>query len=425
MKELNDLARDVIVVILGGGRGTRLSPLTDDRSKPAVPIAGKYRLIDIPISNAIHSQMERILLLTQFNSVSLHRHISQTYKFDPFSKGFVQVHAAQQTLRSDRWFQGTADAVRQSLPWIVDLKGDLVAVLSGDHMYRMDYRQMIREHLGSAADITIGVLPCSEEEIGEFGAVRVDGDGRILEFREKPKTAEAREGMEVSRQLLAKKGVGVDRPYLASMGIYLFRKDFLVRCLEAVGDDFGRDIIPASVAEHRVQAHFFQGYWRDIGTIRAFYDTHMDLVRPKPPFDFNDPSWPIYTRPRYLPPARINGCRFERVVLAEGSTVVDSAVEDSIVGIGSRMFGATVRKSLIMGIDLDPAETSSRPGDAGIGEGSIVERAIVDKNARLGKNVRIVEEGRRNDGEGPGWCIRDGIAVITRNADIPDDTIIL
>ena len=368
--------------------------------------------------------MERIFILTQFNSKSLHRHIVSTYKFDPFSKGFVQIHAAQQTPGSDRWFQGTADAVRQSLPWVLELKGDFVLVLSGDHMYRMDYRAMLREHLASEADVTLGVLPCSEAEIGEFGAVRVDGDGRILEFREKPRTAEARAGMEVSPELLARAGVPSERPYLASMGIYLFRKEFLEACLDHEGDDFGGDVIPASVEARRVQAHFFKSYWRDIGTIGAFYEAHMDLAQPGPPFDFNDVTWPIYTRPRYLPPARIDGSRLRRTVLAEGSTMVDSEVDHSIVGIGSRIRGATIRDSLIMGIDLDPADSRSTIGPAGIGKDAVVERAIVDKNARIGSGVRILSEGRRATAEGPGWVIRDGVVVIRRDADIPDGTVI-
>jgi glucose-1-phosphate adenylyltransferase len=394
-------------------------------SSDHVTFAGSFsRLLDIPISNAIHSHMERILLLTQFNSVSLHRHISQTYRFDPFSKGFVQVVAAQQTPYSERWFQGTADAVRQGMPWIAGLKGDLVLVLSGDHMYRMDYREMLREHLDSAADMTIGVLPCSEEEIGEFGAMRVDEAGRVVEFREKPKTPEARAGMKVAPELLARRGVSAERPYLASMGIYLFRKDFLAACIEGNDDDFGRDVIPGSISGARVQAHFFTGYWRDIGTIRAFYESHMDLVRPHPPFRFDDMNWPIYTRPRYLPPARIHGCRFEHSVLAEGGLLVDSSVENSIIGVSARMQGATVRHSLLMGIDADPADTLSRSAVAGIGAGSVIERAIVDKNASIGRNVRILEEGRGPDTDGPGWAIRDGVVVIARNTVIPDNTVI-
>ena len=276
MSVWTDRGRNVSVIILGGGRGSRLDPLTKLRAKPAVPIAGKYRLIDIPISNAIHSGMERIFVLTQYNSVSLHRHIVRTYKFDAFSSGFVQILAAQQTPSDDRWFQGTADAVRQNLRLITAMRGDLVLILSGDHLYRMDYSEMLRRHMESDAEITLAVLPCSAEEISGFGAVRVDETGRIVEFREKPGTPEARAGMEASPTLLQDQGVGADRPYLASMGIYLFRKESLARCLENEMDDFGRHVIPAALADRRVQAHFFDGYWRDIGTIRAFYDAHMD-----------------------------------------------------------------------------------------------------------------------------------------------------
>ena len=294
-------ASDVIVVILGGGRGTRLEPLTWRRSKPAVPIAGKYRLIDIPISNALHSGMDRMLLLTQYNSVSLHRHIAQTYRFDIFSKGFVQILAAQQTpVDAEGWFQGTADAVRRSMKSIQEARGDMVLILSGDHMYRMDYRQMLRDHVDAKADLTIAALPCSEKEISNFGAIRVDETGGIREFREKPKDAEARAGLAASAELLAERGIDGDRPFLASMGIYLFRKQALIDCLDNSLVDFGNDVIPAALERFKLQSHFFGGYWRDIGTIRAFYEAHMDLVHADPPFDFNDENWPFYTHPRYL-----------------------------------------------------------------------------------------------------------------------------
>ncbi len=424
MTEFNDRARDVVVVILGGGRGARLEPLTRDRSKPAVPIAGKYRLIDIPISNAIHSEMQRILVLTQYNSVSLHRHIGLTYKFDPFSRGYVQILAAQQTPGNEQWFQGTADAVRQNLRIIAGLQGDLVLVLSGDHMYRMDYRAMLREHLDRQADITLAVLPCSPEEIAEFGAVRVDAQARVLEFREKPRTPEARAGMEASPKLLAREGVDESRPYLASMGIYLFRKDVLLDCLDNDLADFGRHVIPASVERRRIQAFFFDGYWRDIGTIRAFYDTHMDLVQPSPPFDFNDVDWPIYTRPRYLPAARVDGCRFVRSILAEGSTLVESELEDSVIGIGTVMRRATVRRSFVMGADQAAPEPPPGAPAIGIGEDTVIEGAIVDRNARVGKGVRMLQEGRAPEGRGNGWVIHDGVVVVTRNAVIPDGTTI-
>jgi glucose-1-phosphate adenylyltransferase len=405
---------DVITVILGGGRGNRLDPLTRLRAKPAVPIAGKYRLIDIPISNGIHSGMERMFVLTQFNSVSLHRHIVRTYKFDLFSRGFVQILAAQQTPRGEAWFQGTADAVRQNLEIILESRGDLVLVLSGDHMYRMDYRRLLRDHLDARADVTVGVLPCSEEEIAGYGAARVDPSGRIVEFREKPRDAAAREGLA--------RGGGSDRPYLASMGIYLFEKQVLADVL-ASNDlhDFGQHVLPKAVRELKVQSHLFDGYWRDIGTIRAFYDAHMDLVKPDAPFHFNDPEWPIYTHPRYLPGSRLNAVRINRSIVSEGSMLEECTVEDSIVGVRTTMSRATVRRSLVMGADPYPP---GGPAGVGIGEGTLIQDAIVDKNARIGRNVRIVNKQSVAHAEGPGWVIREGIVVITKNAVIPDGTTI-
>jgi glucose-1-phosphate adenylyltransferase len=419
-----DKLRDVIVVILGGGRGTRLDPLTRERSKPAVPIAGKYRLIDIPISNAIHSGMERMFVLTQYNSVSLHRHIVRTYKFDIFSKGYVQILAAQQTPDDESWFQGTADAVRRNLSIISESRGDLVLILSGDHLYRMDYRQLLRDHLEHDADISLGVLPCSESEIGEFGAVRVDETGRVCEFREKPKTSEARAGMEVDPGLLASRNVPPGRPYLASMGIYLFRKQALIECLDNEMIDFGHHVIPASVESRQVQAHFFGGYWRDIGSIRAFYEAHMDMVLPDPPFDFYDPNWPFLTHPRYLPGSRLTGCRFNNSILAGGAIIRESTIDNSIAGIRTRMVKATVRNSLIMGAeDFPPAAGPGAP-PVGIGEGSLIQNAIVDINARIGREVRIHNKDRVQEAQGDGWVIRDGIVVVLKDAVIPDGTTI-
>jgi len=408
------LEQDVITVILGGGRGNRLDPLTRLRAKPAVPIAGKYRLIDIPISNGIHSGMERMFVLTQFNSVSLHRHIVRTYKFDLFSRGFVQILAAQQTPRGEAWFQGTADAVRQNLEIILESRGDLVLILSGDHMYRMDYRQLLREHVDAKADITVGVLPCSEAEIGGYGAVRVDPSGRIVEFREKPRDPSSRAGLE-------RPGV-TDRPFLASMGIYLFDKKVLAQAL-ASNDlhDFGQHVLPRAVPKLRMQSHLFDGYWRDIGTIRAFYDAHMDLVKADAPFSFDDPEWPFYTHPRYLPGSRLNAVRINRSIVSEGSLLEECTVEDSIVGVRTRMSRATVRRSLVMGADPYPP---GGPEGHGIGEGTLIQDAIVDKNARIGRNVRIVNKGSVAEAEGPGWVIREGIVVITKNAVIPDETTI-
>ena len=418
-------ARDVIVAILGGGRGSRLDPLTRMRAKPAVPIAGKYRLIDIPISNAIHSGMERMLVMTQFNSNSLHRHLNETYKFDIFSRGFVRLLAAQQTPVHDGWFQGTADAVRRNLATLCGLDGDLVLILAGDHMYRMDYRAMLRDHLDAEADITLSVLPCSEQEIAGFGAVRVDENGAVLEFREKPRKQEEREGMTVSSDLLALRGVDPGRPYLASMGIYLFKKQVLIDCLDNDLIDFGSDVIPAAVGKSMIQAHLFEGYWRDIGTIRAFYDAHMDMIGPEPPFDWYDVEWPFYTHPRYLPGSRLRGCHFNDTLLAGGGMIHESTLEQSVIGIRTTMYNATVRRTLIMGAEDDPPpSTVPNAPPVGIGEGTLIQDAIIDLNARIGRNVRIVNKDGAKEADGDAWVIRDGIVVVPKNAVIPDGTTI-
>jgi glucose-1-phosphate adenylyltransferase len=424
MPRVEDLAHDVTVLILGGGRGTRLHPLTMHRSKPAVPIAAKYRLIDIPISNAINSHMHRMYVLTQFNSVSLHRHIGRTYRFDAFSKGYVQILAAQQTEGDSSWFQGTADAVRQNVRTFSQIRGEFVLILAGDHLYRMDYRDLLSDLMLHDADVAIGVMPCSEAEIASFGAARVDEDGRILEFREKPSTAEQRDGMEVSPDLLEEKGVDASQPYLASMGIYLFRRQALLEALENDFVDFGGEVIPAEVGRRRVQAHFFKGYWRDIGTIRAFFDAHMDLVKFNPPFSFHDRDWPIYTRPRHLPGARLDGCSFSHVLLADGSRVLDSRMEDSVIGLRANINGAELKRALIMGVDTYYPEAFEGAPPVGIGKGSVIRNAIIDKNARIGRDVRILNEAGIEEADGDGWAIRDGIVVIPKNGVITDGTVI-
>ena len=409
----------VTVVVLGGGRGTRLDPLTRERSKPAVPLAGNYRLIDVPLSNALNSGMMRIFVLTQFNSVSLHQHLTATYKFSPFSRGFVEVLAAQQTPSSEGWFQGTADAVRQNLSFLAEQPGDKTLILSGDHLYRMDYDQVLIDHLGHGADVTLSVLPCTEEEIAEFGAVRVDDEGRVAEFREKPATPEARAGMEVPAHLR----LDPEKPYLGSMGIYLFNENVLRECLEADATDFGRDVLPAEVDRLHVQAHLFHGYWRDIGTIRAFYETHMDLVRPNPKFDFYDPEWRIYTRPRYLPGSRIRQSRIDRSIVAAGCVVADSDIEESIVGLRAIARGATVRRTLLMGVDETYPDRAGAP-PVGIGRGSRIENAIIDKNARIGRDVQLVNTQGVSEAEGDGWVIREGIIVVPKNGVVPDGTVV-
>jgi glucose-1-phosphate adenylyltransferase len=322
------------------------------------------------------------------------------------------------------WFQGTADAVRHNLHVFRQLRGDHVLILAGDHMYRMDFRQLLHDHIEHEADITIAVKPCSEEEIAEFGAARVDATGRIIEFREKPATPEARSGMEVAPSLLEAEGVAADQPYIASMGIYIFRKEALIEALDNDLADFGGDIIPAEVSRRKVQAHFFKGYWRDIGTIRAFFDAHMDLVQPDPEFTFHDPAWPIYTRPRYLPGARLHGCRFDRVLLGDGSRVEDSVAEEAVIGLRAQIHNSTVRRTLIMGVDSHFPEP--KPGDppVGVGEGCEISNAIIDKNARIGRGVRICNERGVQEADGDGWAIRDGIVVVEKNGVVPDGTVI-
>ena len=418
-------APGVTVLILGGGRGARLDPLTRMRAKPAVPVGGKYRLIDIPISNAINSGTLRIYVLTQFNSHSLHRHIARTYRFDQFSRGFVQILAAQQTPSTDRWFQGTADAVRQNLGIVAETSGDLVLILSGDHVYRMNYRELIAAHRGHGAEITVAVQPCTAEEIAGFGAVRVAPDGRIVEFREKPATAAQREGMQADPALLTAAGAGRDRPYLASMGLYVFDKRALFELLESEATDFGGEVLPAAVETRRVQAYLFDGYWRDIGTIRSFFDAHMDLLEPEPRFSFYDPDWPFFTHPRYLPGSRLGGTRTDRALVCEGATIRDSRLRRTIVGVRSRITSSDLEDVLVMG--ADEYETGGPPPGQppiGIGPGTVIRRAIIDKNARIGAGCRLVNEAGRNRAEGDGWAIRDGIVVVARNAVLPDGTVV-
>lgn len=416
--------QDVLAVVLGGGRGGRLYPLTKLRAKPAVPIAGKYRLIDIPISNCINSGIDRIFVLTQFLSASLHRHVYRTYKFDVFSAGFVEILPAEQTLTSTDWYQGTADAVRQQVQRFLSRGAEDVLVLAGDHLYRMDYSQFIRFHRESRADVTVAVLPVLAADAIRFGILKTNDEGRIVAFREKPHGAEQLEGLE-SRH-------GDERPYLASMGIYAFRMDMLVRLLEeSSGDDFGRHIVPAAIESVRVYAFPFDGYWEDIGTIAAFYEANLALTRPDPPFDFYDPHLPIYTRSRFLPPSRIDGCRLDMVVVAEGCWLYDADIEECIVGLRSVVRPeARLHQVVMMGADFyedDDEKTENRRlgrPHVGIGQGAHIERAIIDKNARIGQGVIIRSHEGEPDREEEHYVIRDGIVVIPKNAIIPSETTI-
>jgi glucose-1-phosphate adenylyltransferase len=425
----------VICLILGGGRGTRLYPLTKSRSKPAVPIAGKYRLIDIPISNCIHSGLNRIFVLTQFNSVSLHRHIANTYKFDPFGGGFVEVLAAQQTIQHETWYQGTADAVRRNIPYFTEDRFDLVLILSGDQLYRMNFQDMIRTHLETKAEATIAALPVGESEARSCGIMRIDNTGRVIAFEEKPKTAEKLDRVRTDPAWLERFGIEAKgREFLASMGIYLFNRATLVQLLaEGQATDFGYEIFPQAIANHRVQTHLFDGYWEDIGTVGAFHQANIDLTRDNPPFDFTFGDNPVFTRPRYLPCSRISGATVTNSLVADGCVIGRGCViENSVIGVRAQIAeGATIRNTYIMGADLyeqprhlaDNAR-AGRP-NLGVGAHSVIENAIIDKNARIGRNVQIRNAADVVDSEeAPHYVIRDKIVVIPKYTILQDGLVI-
>jgi glucose-1-phosphate adenylyltransferase len=425
----------VISLILGGGRGTRLFPLTRSRSKPAVPIAGKYRLIDIPISNCINSGLNRIFVLTQFNSVSLHRHIYNTYKFDPFGGGFVELLAAQQTMEHETWYQGTADAVRRNIPYFTESPYDLVLILSGDQLYRMDFQDMIRTHQENKAAVTIAALPVPESEATSCGIMRIQTDGRVHDFEEKPKTREKLDRVRTEPSWLERLGLNaVGRPYLASMGIYLFNRSLLVDLLKSSNvADFGHELLPRTIADHRVQAHLFDGYWEDIGTVGAFHKANIDLTGDKPAFDFASEAGPIFTRPRFLPCSRISGATVKNSLICDGTLIGrGSVIEDSVIGVRARIAdNVTIRNCYIMGIDVLEDRNShaenlrlGRPG-LGVGAHSVIEGAIIDKNARIGKNVKVTNQrGAQDSEEHPTHVIRDGVVVIPKAAVLKDGTII-
>jgi len=425
-------SRDVLAIIMGGGAGTRLFPLTKDRSKPAVPLAGKYRLVDIPISLCINSGFRRIYVLTQFNSSSLHRHIQQSYRFDDFHHGFVEIMAAQQTPQSKAWYQGTADAVRQNLRHFDSHPHELVLILSGDQLYRMDFRKVIEQHLRSYADVTVATIPVGAEEAAGFGIMQVDDEKRITRFVEKPKDPAVLDTLRLDDRFLSQLGVpGGEPKYLASMGIYVFNRDVLAKALSGRQVDFGKHIIPNLITTGRIFSYVYQGYWEDIGTIKAFYEANLDLCSPLPKFNFYDSAAPIYSHARYLPASKLSACQIDQTVIAEGCIIMQARLERSIIGIRSRIHsGASVKDSIVMGIDAYETEVQLRSSEAhgiprmGIGANTSLERTIVDKNARIGDNVRISPAGKPADFDGENYYIRDGIVVIPKGAVIPHGTVI-
>ena len=413
---------------MGGGAGTRLFPLTKDRAKPAVPLGGKYRLVDIPISNCINADLRRIFVLTQFNSSSLHRHIQESYRFDQFSPGFVEIMAAQQTPESVAWYQGTADAVRQNLVHLANYPYRLALILSGDQLYRMNFRALIGRHVTTGAEVTIATLPVRPESAGGFGIMQVAPDGRIVRFVEKPKDPELLASLRVEWAALGDTEEPVEPDcLLASMGIYLFERAVLREALDGDEADFGKHVIPKLLASRRVFAYLHQGYWEDIGTIRAFYEANLDLCEPLPRFNFYDATAPVFSHARYLPPSKIIKSQIERSVIADGCIINDALIEHSLIGVRSRIdAGTTIRDTLVMGHDFYETPERAHQGapPMGVGPGTVIERTIVDKNARIGANVRITPDEKPPELDGRNFYVRDGIVVIPKNAVIPDGTII-
>jgi glucose-1-phosphate adenylyltransferase len=427
--------QDVLTVILGGGRGTRLYPLTKHRSEPAVPVAGKYRLIDIPISNCINSGLHRVYVLTQFLSVSLHRHIANTYKFDPFSQGFVEVLAAQQTNEAADWYEGTADALRQNLRYLQQDSPAQVLVLCGDQLYRMDFRELLRTHRETRAHVTVGVAPVPRARAPEVGVVRLDESGRIIELVEKPQAPRQLDATRTPAAWFERRGLGGrDYEHLANMGIYLFDSAVLLDLLTArpPATDLVRELLMRALASHRIQAHLFTGYWQDVGTIKAYYEASLALAGDAPPFDFHSAEGTIYTRMRNLPASRLGAARLERCLVSDGCLIGDGVrAEDAILGVRCRVGrDVTLRGTVLIGADRYETEAeraeNRRRGlpDLGVGDGSVIERAILDKDCRVGRGVRLVNSQNVREADGENYVIRDGIVVIPDRAVVPDGAVI-
>lgn len=422
--------RNVLSVVLGGGKGTRLFPLTQYRSKPAVPLAGKYRIIDIPISNCLNSGLNRIYLLTQFNSVSLHRHIRQTYRFDRFDGGFVEILAAQQTMEGETWYQGTADAVRKNLNNLRDKNVDYYLILSGDQLYRMDYREILETHKTSGADATIAAIPVTREAARGFGIMRVDDSGRVRGFLEKPQTdKEIDDLVRTDPAWIDSRGIKSNgRDCLGNMGIYVFNRDVLIDLLtKSDYQDFGKEVFPMSIRTHNVQAHLFDGYWEDIGTVRSFYDANIELTRPNAPFTLENQDAPIFTHARFLPPTRLDGVKVTSSLISDGCVIGEGAIiENSVIGLRCKI-GKNVRisNSILMGADFYQSakeladEQKQRLPPIGIGDGSVLDGVIIDKNCRIGRNVHVTNT-RPLSNVDSAVVVQDGIIVVSKGTTLPD-----
>ena len=427
-------SRNVLSVILGGGQGTRLFPLTMDRSKPAVPLAGKYRLVDIPISNCINSQLRRIFVLTQFNSASLHRHISQSYKFDQFTGGFVEILAAEQTATDTSWYQGTADAVRKNFIHLFSLQDwEYMLVLGGDQLYRMDYRRLINEHIESYADITVATIPVPLRDVPGLGIMEINPEKRITRFVEKPKDPALIDSLKIDRAAYPRLNIeGNEEFCLASMGIYVFNRDVLKRLLDNNDTDFGKHIIPGAIKSHRVFSYVFQGYWEDIGTIRAFFEANLDLASELPRFNFFDMASPIFTRPRFLPGSKINGAEIDHALISDGCILTRAKISNAIIGVRSNVGeGSSLHRVVLMGGDFFESESSILENEVlgkpriGIGRNTRIENAIIDKNARIGDNCVISPAGKPENFDHPLYYIRDGVVIVPKNGIIPHGTSML
>lgn len=422
----------VLAVIMGGGQGTRLFPLTRERSKPAVPLAGKYRLVDIPISNCINSGMKQIYLLTQFNSASLHRHISQSYKFDHFTGGFVEILAAEQTFTDNTWYQGTADAVRKNLVHLLNRDFEYLVILSGDQLYRMDLQKIVNEHVTNKAELTIATIPVNRDSATSLGILRINEQSRVIQFEEKPKSPALLDTLKVDPATRTKLEITGDHDsYLASMGIYVFNRDVLIRLLDNTHTDFGKHIIPGAIHSNEVYAHIFQGYWEDIGTIRSFFEANLDVTSELPRFNFFDMSAPIFTRPRFLPASKINGAAIDHAIISDGCIINRCQISHSLVGIRSLIGeGSRLNRVICMGNDYYESRESIEEFAAagiprvGVGQNTRIENAIIDKNARIGDNVVISPAGKADNADHPLYFVRDGIVIIPKAGVVPHNTVI-
>ncbi len=422
----------VLCVIMGGGQGSRLFPLTKDRAKPAVPLAGKYRIVDIPISNCINSGFRRIYVLTQFNSTSLHSHISRTYKFDQFSAGFVEILAAQQTFTNTSWYEGTADAVRKNLIHFMNHDFDYLLILSGDQLYRMNLREVIEQHTENNADITIAMLPVGRTEAMACGIMQMDAEHRINRFVEKPKEAALLDSLKMTPELNQQFGIEAGREaYLASMGIYVFNRSLIQSLLDNPLSDFGKHIIPHAINTHRVFPYVYQGYWEDIGTIRNFFEANLELTSELPRFNFFDMSAPIFSRPRFLPGSKINGAQIDHAVIADGCIINHARISNSVVGLRTIIENNTeLNRVVTLGSDYyeshESVERHEKVGlpRLGIGANCKIENAIIDKNARIGNNVTISAAGKPENHDHELYFVRDGIIIIPKDAVIPHGTVI-